>query len=196
MLLCPVKESKLKLCHAAAQVRVIFAFAHLFCHLLADAIDTWVVLVLLIRYEQVKLRVLLNLYAEFIQALDRSVASEEVLWTWTECDDLQALQTEDDTCYWHEVLDHLGNILCCTYRVLRDIAFQVAHAEVVRAVEHTAISVTTTIDHVAITFCCCNKHHRTIEVLCNQSLWGLRTEVAEENNQGVTALQFLLLQWP
>ena len=54
-MLCPVKESKLKLCHAAAQVRVIFAFAHLFCHFLAYGVDARVVLVLLVSHEQVEL---------------------------------------------------------------------------------------------------------------------------------------------
>ena len=69
-----------------------------------------------------------------------------------------------------------------------------AHAEVVRAVEHTAVSVATTIDHVAVTLCSCNKHTRTIEVLCNQSLRSLRTEVTEEYNQSVAALLFHFAQ--
>ena len=63
-----------------------------------------------------------------------------------------------------------------------------AHAEVVRAVEHTAVCITTTIDHITVALSGCYEHNRTIEVLCNQSLRGLRTEVAEENHQGVAAL--------
>ena len=62
------------------------------------------------------------------------------------------------------------------------------HTEVVRAVEHTAVCITTTIDHIAVTFSSCYEHNRTVEVLCNQSFRGLRTEVTKEYNQGVAAL--------
>ena len=86
---------------------------------------------LLVSYEQVELRVLLYLYAEFIQALDRSVAGEEVLRTWTEGDNLQALETEDDASHGNELSHHLSHFLCCAYRILGDIALEVAHAEVI-----------------------------------------------------------------
>ena len=190
MLLCPVEQCKFELCHAAAERRIVAAFAHFLCHILANSIDAWVVLVLLVSYEQVELRVLLYLYAEFIQALDRSVAGEEVLRTRTEGDNLQALETKDDASYGNELCHHLSHFLCCTYRILRDIALEVAHAEVVRAVEHTAISVATAIDHVAVAFCSCNKHARTIEVLCDKGFWSLRTEVAKEYNESVAASLF------
>ena len=66
------------------------------------------------------------------------------------------------------------------------------HTQVVRAVEHTAVSITTTIDHVAITLGSSNKHARTIKVLGNECLWCLRTEVAKEDHQGVAALLLYL----
>lgn len=90
--LCPVEQCQLKLCHSAAEIRIVASLAHLLGHISANLFDTWVVLVLLVSYEEVELRVLLNLYTQFIQALDRSVAGEEVLRTWTEGDNLQALQ--------------------------------------------------------------------------------------------------------
>ena len=65
-----------------------------------------------------------------------------------------------------------------------------AHAEVVRAVEHTAISVATTVDHVAVAFSSSNKHARTVEVLCNKSFGSLRTEVAEEHYESVASSFF------
>ena len=63
-------------------------------------------------------------------------------WTpgaWTEGDNLQTLQTEDNASYRNEVLNHLSYVLCCTYRILRDVTLQVAHTKIVRAVEHTAV---------------------------------------------------------
>ena len=42
---------------------------------------------------------------------------------------------------------------------------------------------------VVLLYGICNKHARTIEVLCNQSLRSLRTEVTEEYNQSVYTRQ-------
>ena len=102
------------------------------------------------------------------------------------------VDTEDDASYWYEVCNHLGNFCSCANRILRDVTLQVAHAEVVRAVEHTAVCITTTIDHVAVALSGSYEHNRTVEILCNQSLRSLRTEVTEENHQGVATLLLYL----
>ena len=113
MLLSPVEQGEFELCQAAAQCWIVATLAHLLCHVLAYSVDAWVVLVLLVGNEQVELRVLLNLHTKFVESLDRSVAGEEVLWTWTKGDDLKTLQTEDDACYRHEVSHHLSHFLGC-----------------------------------------------------------------------------------
>ena len=55
VILSPVEQCELKLCHTTAQVRIVLTLAHLGCHILANVVDTWIVLVLFVRYEQVKL---------------------------------------------------------------------------------------------------------------------------------------------
>ena len=187
VLLSPVEQCQLKLRHAAAEVGIVLALAHLGSHILADVVDTRVVLVLLVSHEEVELRVLLNLHTEFIESLDRSVAGEEVLRTRTEGDDLQTLQADDGTGHGHEVSDHLGDVVGGAYRISGDIALEVTHGEVVAAVEHTAIGVATAVDHVAVALSGRDEHARAMELLGDERLGGLRTEVAKEHDEGVAA---------
>src|SRR5574344_12704 len=188
MILCPVHQSEFKLCHAGVEFCIVLTRSHLCFHFLANLRNTWIVGVLLVRYEQIQLRVFLYLYAQFIQPLDRSVAGEEVLWTWTECNNLQTLQTDDSASYRYEVSHHLGYIVSCAYWVLRNISFEMTHPQIVRAVKHTAECVATTIDHVAVALSCCYKHDGTVEILCNQCFWCLRTKVAKEYNQCIATV--------
>lgn len=90
MVLSPVEKGELKLCHPWQKGLIVLALAHLLTHVLADLRDTRVVLMLTVADEQVELGVLLHLYTQLIESLDRSVASKEVLWTRTEGDNLQA----------------------------------------------------------------------------------------------------------
>ena len=55
MSLCPVEQCQLKLCHSAAEVRIVASLAHLLGHISANLVDTWIVLVLLVSYEEVEL---------------------------------------------------------------------------------------------------------------------------------------------
>ena len=178
MLLSPVEQGQFKLCHAAAEVGIVLALAHLGSHVLADVVDAWVVLMSLISHEQVELGVLLDLHAELIESLDRSVAGEEVLRTRTKGDDLQTLQADDGTCHGYEVSNHLGDVVGGTHGIGGDIALEVTHGEVVAAVEHTAISVATTVDHVTVALSGRDEHAGTMELLGDECLGGLRSEVA------------------
>ena len=62
-----------------------------------------------------------------------------------------------------------------------------SHGQVVRAVEHTAISVATAVNHVAVALSSRNEHARTVEFLGDERLRSLRTEVAQEHNQCIAA---------
>ena len=110
--------------------------------------------------------------------------------TWTEGDDLQALQAKDNTCHGHKLCYHLSHFLGSTHRILGDIALEVAHTKVVRAVEHTTVGITTTVDHISVALGSSDKHARTIEVLCNQCFRSLRTKVSKEYNQCVATSLF------
>ena len=48
--------------------------------------------------EQVKLRVLLDLYAEVVKLFDRCITCKEVQWTWTKADDLQVVKIGRASC--------------------------------------------------------------------------------------------------
>ena len=140
-----------------------------------------------VAYEEVELRVLLHLDAELIESLDRCVAGEEILWAWTEGDDFQTLESEYYSCHRNEVVDHCRDVGSCSHRILRDIAFQVAHAEVIRAVEHSAVCVATAVDHVAVALSGSHKHAWSVEFLGDERLWSLRSEVAEEHHESVAS---------
>ena len=59
------------------------------------------------------------------------------------------------------------------------------HAEVIGAVQHTAVCVAAAVDHIAVAFSCSSVHDRTVKLLCNQSFRCFRTEVAEEDNKSI-----------
>ena len=91
MLLGPVKQRELKLSHALQQFLIILSFAHFLTHVFADSSDALVAFVRTISHEQVELRVFFYLYAQLIEPLDGCVAGKEVLWTWSERNNLQSL---------------------------------------------------------------------------------------------------------
>ena len=173
VLLRPVEQGQLKLRHAGQQVGEVLAFAHLLGHIVADGGDARVVRMLLIAYEQV--------------ALDGGVAGKEVLGTGTEGDDLEILHTDDRAGNGVELLDHFADILGGADGILGDVALEMAHAEVVGAVEHAAVGVAAAVDEVAVTLGGGNEHAGAVEVLGNQRLGRLGAEVAEEDNQRVDA---------
>ena len=55
MIFCPVKQSKLKLCHLYVQILIVAALAHFLCHVCAYLRDTGVILMLPERNKKVKL---------------------------------------------------------------------------------------------------------------------------------------------
>ena len=62
------------------------------------------------------------------------------------------------------------------------------HAQIVRAVQHAAVSVAAPVDHIAVALSGSNIHHGTMELLHQQGLGGLGTEVAQEHHQSVHAV--------
>ena len=183
----PIEQRQFELCHALEHLGIIAALTHLGGHVGADLGDALVTGVRLIAYQQIELGVLFDFHADLIQALDRSIAGEEVLRTRSEGDDLQVLYTDDGTGDGDEVLDHLAQIFGGAHRILGDIALEVAHAEVVGTVEHAAISIAAAVDEVTVAFGGSHEHAGTVKVLRNQGLGGLGTEVAQEDNQSIAA---------
>ena len=65
-----------------------------------------------------------------------------------------------------------------------------AHTKVVRAVQHAAESVATTIDQIAISLGCGHEHARAVEVFCYQCLGCLGAEVTQEHHQCIATGRF------
>ena len=187
VLLCPVKQSELKLCHTLQHIGIISALAHLVLHIFAYSGDSLITGVGFVGDKKVKLGVLLDLNAEFIQAFDRRIAGKEVLRAGTESDDLQILDADYGTGNREKLLHLNSSFFCSDNGIGRDVALQMAHTKVVRAVEHTAISITAAVDQVSVTFCGCNKHHRAVKFFCKKRLRSLRTKVSEEHDKGIAA---------
>ena len=72
-------------------------------------------------------------------------------------------------------------------RAIGDIALQMAHAEVVGAVEHAAVGVAAAVNQVAVALGRRHEHAGAVKVLGDQGLGGLGAEVAEEDHQRVAA---------
>ena len=131
MLFSPVKKCELELSHTGTHLRIVLAFTHFLSHISANFRDTRVILVLFIRNEKVELRVFFDLNTEFVETLDRSVTSEEVLRTRSECNDLEVLNTDNCTSDRYEICDHLSDIFSCSDRIFRNISVKMSHTEVV-----------------------------------------------------------------
>ena len=189
VLLGPVQQGQLKLGHADQHVLIVAALAHLLAHVRADLGDPGIVGMLLVGHQQIQLGVLLDLHAQLIQALDGGVAGEEVLGPGPEGDDLQVAHADDSPGDRDEVGDHLGDVAGGAHGILRDVALQVAHAQVVGAVQHAAVGVAAAVDHVAVALGRRREHHGAVEILGDQGLGGLRTEIAQEHDGGVAALR-------
>ena len=135
--------------------------------------------------QQIQLGVLLHLDAQLIQTLDGGVAGKEVLGTGAKGDDLQILQADDAPGDGLKVPNHPGTVGGGADGVLGDVRFQVAHTQVIGAVEHTAVSVAAAVNHIAVTLGSGNAHGRTMELLDQQGLGGLGAKVAQEHHQGI-----------
>ena len=188
VLLRPVQQGDLQLGHALVHLGVVAALAHLLGHVGADLGDAGVVLVGLVGHQQIQLGVLLDLHADLIQALDGGVAGKEVLGTGAEGDDLQLGQADEGAGDGHIVLDHGGDVLGGAHGVLGDVGLQVAHAQVVGAVEHAAVGVAPAVDQVlAGLLGGGGVHDGAVKLLGDEGLGGLGAEVAQEHHQGVAA---------
>ena len=169
------------------QVGEVSALAHLLRHILADFGDARVVRVLPVAHQQVELRVFLHLDAQLVEALDRRVAGEEVLGSGSEGDDFEIFDADDGSGDRNKLRDHLRDLRCGAHGVFGDVALELAHAQVVGAVQHAAVGVASAVDEVAVSLGGGHEHAGAVKVLGDQGLRGLGAEVAEEDHQGVAA---------
>ena len=183
----PVQQRQLKLRHAGQQVGVVVPLAHFGGHVGADVGDAGVIGVFFVGDEQVELAVFLHFDAELIQPLDGRVAGKEVLRAGAEGDDLEVLHAEHRAGDGHELGHFVGQFPGGADGVLGDIALEVAHAEVVRAVEHAAVGVAAAIDEVAVALGRRHKHAGAVKVFGDEGLGRFGAEVAQKYRQRVAA---------
>ena len=187
MRLGPVQQSQLQLRHAFAHIGVVAALTHLPGHILTDGGDAGVVGMSLIGHQQIQLGVLLDLHTDLIQTPDGGVAGKEILGPGTKGDDFQTAQTDESPGDRHKLPDHFRHVLGRTHGVLGDKSLQMAHTQVVGAVEHSTVGVAPAINKVAVPLGGGGVHAGAAEVLGDECLRGLRAEVAQEHHQGVAA---------
>ena len=183
----PVKQGQFELGHTLEHIVVVLALAHFFLHVFADGGNALVAGVLFIADQQIQFAVLFDFDSQLVQALDGGVAGEEVLGTGSEGDDLQVLQSDDHAGDRDELGDLVSQFIGGADGIFRNVALQVTHAQVVGAVQHTAVRVAAAVDHVSVAFGGSHEHHRAVELGGDQGFGGFRTEVAEENAGGVAA---------
>ena len=187
MLFRPVQQRQLKLCHAGQQVGVIPALPHLGGHIGADGGNAGVIGVFFIGNQQIQLGVFLHLHAQLIQALDGGVAGKEVLRAGAKGDDLEIFHTDDGAGNGNELRHLVGQLLGGTHGVFRNIALEVAHPQIVGAVEHPAVGVAPAVDHVAVALGGGHKHTGAVKVFGDEGLRRFGAEVAQKNRQRIAA---------
>ena len=189
----PIQQSQFKLGHALQQVRIDLA-VHLPLHIGNNLGNPLVTGMGFVGHQQIQLGVFFDLHAQLVQTLDGGIAGEEVLGTGAKGDDLQIFHTDDGPGDRNEFPDHLRAFFGGAHGVLGDVGSQVPHTQIVRAVQHTAVGITTAVDQVAVTLGSSNAHGGTVEFLDQQRLRGFGAEVAQEHHQGVDAVGFHVRQ--
>ncbi len=92
-------------------------------------------------------------------------------------------------------MDHIRTVLCVAYRIFRDISLHVAQLQVVACIQHTAVSIAAALDQIVLRLLgSCYEHLRAVEMLRQQCLGNLRTEVAQIYAECVTSVVFNVLQ--
>jgi L-fucose isomerase-like protein len=77
-------------------------------------------------------------------------------------------------------------IMARTHRVLGNIRLHATQVQIIGRIEHTAVGVAAAVQQaVAALLRRCAKHHRAVKLLGQSGLCRLRTEVAQEDHQGV-----------
>ena len=193
VLLGPIQQSQLKLSHPLQQVGV-GALAHLLLHVGHHLGDALVPGMGLVGHQQIQLGVLLHFHTQLVEALDGGVAGEEVLGTGAEGDDLQVLHADDGPSNGDKLPDHVGALLGGAHGVLRQVGLQVAHTQVIGAVEHAAVGVAAAVDQIAVPLSGSHIHGGAVKLLAQDGLGGLGTEVAQEDHQGVDTVGLHVVQ--
>ena len=183
----PIQQGQLELGHPLQQVGV-GALAHLLLHIGHHLGDAAVAGMGLVGHQEIQLTVLLHLHAQLIEALDGGVAGEEVLGPGAEGDDLQVLHAEDGPGDGDELPDHVRTLPGGAHGVLREVCLQMAHTQVIGAVEDAAVGVAPAVDQVAVALGGGHIHGGAVKLLAQQGLGSLGAEVAQEHHQGVDAL--------
>ena len=182
----PVQQSQLILRQLGQDLRLLIALAQLFLHLRYHIGNAGVPGVGVERSVQIQLAVLLNLNAQPVQGRDRRVAGQKVLGTGAEGNDLQIRQCQQRRCHRHKVPDHGGTVRCRTHRVLGNIRLHATQVQIIGRIKHTTVGVAAAVQQaVAALFRRCAKHRRAVKLLGQSGLCRLRTEVAQEDHQGV-----------
>ena len=92
-------------------------------------------------------------------------------------------------------MDHIRTVLCITYRIFRNIGFYITKLQVIACIQHTAVSISTSLAEIILCFLsCCDKHLRSLKMLCKKGLRNLRSEVSKIYTECVTACFFDILQ--
>ena len=140
--------------------------------------------------EQIQFRVLLDLHAQVVKLLDGSVAGKEIQRSGAERNNLQIVQTYDSPCNGNKFMNPVCAFCCGTHGILRDVSLHIAQLQVIACVQHTAVSIAASAHQVVLALLGRRYvHGRTVEMLCQQSLGNLRSEVSKIYTQRVTAVR-------
>ena len=92
-------------------------------------------------------------------------------------------------------MDHVCTVFCITNRVLRNVCFYITKLQVVACIQHTTVSISTSLAKVILRFfSSCNKHFRSIEMFGKKCLRNLRSEVSKIYTKCITSCIFDIFQ--
>ena len=132
MVLSPVKQCKLELSQTGKKLRIgVSLDAELSSHVLYDAIDSRIALMLPVGDKEIELTVFLNLNSDVIKCLDRGIACEEVLRARSECDYLKSLKSYDRPGKRDEIKGHGRKLRSGTHGILGDVGLKLPESQVI-----------------------------------------------------------------
>ena len=191
----PVKKSQLVLCQFRKNGRFVVSITQFLFHICNNCRDSLVSVMFVECFEQIQFGVFFDLHTQVEQLFDRCVTCHKILRTRTEGNDFQVFQSDNGSCNRNKFFDHLSYFFRCSYRIFRDVCFQVTKLQVIACIQHTAVGVSTSLYQIiSVFFCCCNYHTRPVKIFYQQSLCSLRTEVSKIDNQGITSCFLYLFQ--
>ena len=195
MISYPVFQSQFILSKFRKDLWFLVSGTKFFFHFFYNFRDSFIAFVLIECFKEIQFRVFFNLYAKIVELFDRCIAGKEVCRTRSKADDLKIAQSFNCSCDRKELMNHICTVFGITNRIFRDIGFYITKLQVIACIQHTAVSISTSLAKVILCLlCCCDKHFWSVEMFCKKCFGNFRSKVSKVNTKCIAACFFDVLK--